>query len=121
MDRLDRRFWRGAVSIVGVLFGFAAAAEATVIDFSGIPDGTLVSVGNPYGGILNLQATVQAETIDGILSGEGTISTQAPFYPAGDGVVQALPPSILNAGNLSSNVTGTFLQPVTDGNFDVFV
>jgi hypothetical protein len=121
MDRLHRRFWQGAVSIVALLFGFAAGANATVIDFNGIPDGTLVSAGNPYGGVLNLQATVQWVTVAGTFSAEGTISTAAPFYPAGDGVVQALPPLMPDAGDYKGDVMGTFLQPVTDASFDAFV
>jgi hypothetical protein len=30
-------------------------AHATTIDFEGIPDGTPVSAGNPYGGVVNIQ------------------------------------------------------------------
>lgn len=111
-----------AISVPALIFAICPSASAIVIDFNGIPDGTLVSAGDPYAGVVDVQAKVQWMTADGTLMAEGTITTQAPQRDIGDGVVQALPPFVFpDGGNLMSDVTATFLQPVTDGGFDVFV
>jgi len=113
-------FLSGCIAAISVVFS-ASSANATVVDFNGIPEGTPVSVGNPYAGVLNIDAKVQWTTIDGTFSAEGIIGTHAPFYPSGDGVVQALPPLIPDTFEFSSEVTASFLQPVIDGTMDVFV
>jgi hypothetical protein len=107
-----------AIAVLLIFSGSTPAA--TVIDFDDIKDGTPVSAGNPYAGVVDLQATGQAMTADGtILPAEGTISTQ--FDPSHGGVAQALPPPIPDAIEFSSDMAGTFLQPVTDGSLQVFV
>jgi hypothetical protein len=122
MNPLSRFVVVYAIAVAALIFGICPSANAIVIDFNGIPEGTPVSAGDPYAGVVDVQAKVQWMTADGTLMAEGTITTQAPQYPIGDGVVQALPPFVFpDGGNLMSDVTATFLQPVDQGGFDVFV
>ena len=125
--RLRMRNARGNLHFVMVAIGISiialcGPAGATVVDFNGIPDGTLVSAGDPYAGVVDVQAKSQWMTPDGTFMAEGTISTQPPFLPAGEGVVEAIAPFVgPDGGFYVSDVTGTFLERVVNGGFDVFV
>ena len=74
-----------------------------IVDFTNIPDGTSVSQGNLYAGILYLEAiTGNYPWSTGIVS-DGTLEVQAQ-------PMQTPPPPFV----YQSHLTGVFLQPVTD-------
>ena len=129
--------WLGRVIGLGFIFILAAAtttqnAEATVIDFNNIPDGTPVSEGNPYAGILVIESragwigppdwppvwtSVDAEWVEiwlPTLVGAGRVDTYL-----GDRQ-PPLPPGPEFHGwrfIMQSYLTATFLEPVTDVSF----
>lgn len=120
--------WRYPTALELVLIGIVflgSPSRAALVDFNGIPNGTLVSTGNPYGGALDLQGqvTVFVSTPPDIItpiSTEAIITDQAPFKLSGDSVVEALPEFVLGAFDYSSHVTATFLQPVVNVTFDAY-
>ncbi|MEY2440083.1 MAG: hypothetical protein QOI34_1468 [Verrucomicrobiota bacterium] len=97
------------------------AFAAVTIDFNGIPDGTPVSAGNPYAGILNLQAEGSVQYFDGVIL--HTLSEESSIV---DGTLAAVPPSLppgvpfTAAGNYSSQLSAVFLQPVVGVSFDAY-
>jgi hypothetical protein len=108
------------------LLAFTLPCKGIVVDFNNIPNGTLVSVNNPYAGILDIQALAgtwwfnpELEPEEGIISIEAAIS---------NGYLELLPllrvedPSgTLQTGILwFSAITATFSQPVTNVSFDAF-
>jgi hypothetical protein len=125
------RFAAGIPSLVNaamaaVCLCSSSAAFADTIDFSGIPDGTLVSAGNSYNGIVTLTMTSTVSiygyttqppgTFYGAPSQEGVINggilEANPFtyatipYPPGIGIV--------NPKDFFSTFNALFLSPVTD-------
>lgn len=97
------------------------AFAAITIDFNGIPNGTPVSMGNPYAGILNLQAEGSVPYFDGgILY---TLSTESSIV---DGALSVVPPSLPPGipfdagGNYSSQLSAIFLEPVVGVRFDAY-
>ena len=117
--RPSQHIFRCGCIIAIVLALSGSIAKAIVVDFDEFPDGTPASEGNPYAGVLDLDATGQTITADGTVVVKGTITTQ--FDPSHGGVVQALAPDVSGGGDFASDVTGTFLEPVTDGSLQVFV
>jgi hypothetical protein len=90
-------------------------SRAAIIDFNDIADGTPVSTGNPYGGVVNLQAR----------SGSLNIVSFPPLVGQTDyveatiqnGAIQILS-SVPQAEMYLSEFTATFLEPVQDVGFD---
>jgi hypothetical protein len=100
-------------------------AEAIVVDFNQLPEGTLVSAGDPYAGVLNLQGNASAllftpPDITTPISTESIITNLNVPFRSGESVVQTLSPFVDGAFRYSAQVTGTFLQPVLDVSFDAF-
>jgi hypothetical protein len=114
-----------AVVIATALLGFCSPAHAIVIDFNEIPDGTLLSAGDPYDSVLDLQGQSTAflftppDVITPISTASTITNVNVPFR-SGDSVVQTLSPFVDGAFKYSAQVTGTFLQPVVDVSFDAF-
>jgi hypothetical protein len=101
---------------------------ADVVDFTGIPDGSLISLGNPYAGVLTLEGhgTTRLFAPPDILtdvSHEAIISANAPFH-TGDNAIAAVADADapgFTAYRWESDVTATFLQPVFNVSFETFV
>ena len=125
----------GRIIGLGFIFILAAAsttqkAEATVIDFNNIPDGTPVSVGNPYAGILVMESGTRwidhkqwppiyspdNEWVElPALISYGRLSTSV-----GDRTIVKppwVPPLAFYPDWLDTYLNATFLEPVTDVSF----
>lgn len=92
-----------------------------MLDFNNIPAGTPVSAGNPYAGVLNLsgQTTALLFSPPNITS-EAIIADNVPYLAPGNKAIQAQPVFVEGAAQYSSEVTGTFLQPVVNVSFDAY-
>jgi hypothetical protein len=94
---------------------------AATLDFTSTPAGTLVSVGDPYSGILNIQAQggVKLENLNRAFSffwqessiQNGALAVVPPSPPAGTEASPVL---------YESQLTATFLQPVAGVSFDAW-
>jgi hypothetical protein len=111
------------LNMAGYIFSFILAyigvpnAHATIIDFSNIPNGTLVSTNNPYGGILEIQTAFGYLPFPGP-SGLGFWTDSESSIV--DGVLAAAPSGAVPPASLyHSNISAIFLQPVTDVSFEV--
>ena len=115
--------WKWALCLALILNG--SSGYAIIVDFQGIPAGTRVSAGNPYAGVLNLQATVTSVVNE---PGFPAITTEATienvnFTPDGTAVPAVAaepinyPPSVVSA---SAELVATFSEPVFDVSFSAF-
>lgn len=94
---------------------YCPAGRAITIDFNGIPNGTPVSAGNPYGGLVNIQGWAYAYPYD--FGNPGLrVSLEATIQ---DGAIEVFPPPWVpgTAPGSESELVATFLQPVTDVTF----
>ena len=95
----------------GAFLAFALACGSTradTIDFSGYADGTAVTATNPSNGILDITATTSVFGLDYQETHEAKIK---------GGVLEALPGYTPDGGIYESDLTATFLTPVTDVSF----
>lgn len=90
-----------------------AAARATTIDFNGIPDGTPVSAGNDYAGLVNIEASVYRLLPDGSVPPNYNQFVRTPVTIQ-NGAVRLQPPYDPLAVGYGSELFLTFLQPVVD-------
>ena len=95
--------------------------QSVVINFNAIPDGTLVSANNPYGGALNIQALeitdYQVYTANDVIY--YSTSTEASIV-GGSLTVLPLYTTDFNYYQSRSEMTATFEQPVIGVSFDAW-
>ena len=109
--------------LVSVFALIALEGGAATIDFNSIPDGTPVSAGNPYAGVLDIQAygsEMAYPTGGGVeipVSQESTIQNGVLF--AGACNFFAPPPgyTLDGMGGFRTSLTATFLRAVTEVSF----
>jgi hypothetical protein len=117
-----------AVGCISLTAGVCApSALATLIDFNDIPEGTPVSAGNPYAGILEIQARQGYQRIDDVVWSEASIQVGVQLNTINDARAGSSPllavyePHYVPDGlYYYGEVTANFTRPVNDVSFDGF-
>lgn len=115
---IHRRYLPFLSAAIGAsLFSIPSVLFADTIDLSGIPDGTVVSAGNPYNGILDLTATTWSSIYNAEFPTGTNVTTSEGAIEGG--VIEVFPPYLPGTDTYYSSLTATFLSPVTDVSFQL--